>query len=240
MNWRKLRKGGSELDPWTGIYECVMLLVVALLAWLIVFHWGTALGQEPISTKLDTDPGGFAEQFYQAFTAKEWGIFVGCLIMLIVWVMRLFVLTALPSDWLPWVSSGLGVLLAISIDLTSKVPWWKATLNGLLVGSAASGMWSMLGKKVLPSERKTKEDALTMPTVTAPKITDSTPAAPPSPLESKNGVSLTKVIVLKSDTRGDDTVLMDEESLRKLLKKSDDEPTEPNRKAIPDDAKSGS
>jgi hypothetical protein len=165
---------------------------------------------------------------YTAFTAKEWGIFVGGLIMVVVWFARMFLLARLSSDWLPWVSSGMGVLLSISIDLTSKVPWWKAVLNGLLVGAAASGLWSQVGKNLLPSELKKKE--------TIEVLEDK-------PVSVHDAPTTPKIIVLKDeafrDSTLDATAVMDEIAVKKLL--HEDEITEPARKVVDlDDTKPSS
>lgn len=210
--------------------EIILALISIVLAALLItlFRIGFASAQEALPTRLDVDPGGFAEDLYQAFTAKEWGIFVGCLIMLAVWFIRLFVLVRLPSDWLPWVASGMGVALSIGVDLTSKVPWWKAVLNGLLIGAAASGLWSQVGKKVLPTERKKEEN----------KVEAETLAEVSQPVRRPP-----KIIVAIGEPRGkpsthlDPTRAVTQEEIRKML---EDEDTEPYRKAIPDDTEPSS
>jgi len=207
--------------------QVILALVTVALATLLIIllRVGFAAAQEALPTKLDTDPGSFAQDMYTAFTAKEWGIFVGCLIMFLVWFIRLFVLVKLPSDWLPWVASGMGVLLSIGVDLTSKVPWWKAVLNGLLVGAAASGLWSQVGKKVLPTERKKGENQLDTENL----------ASVPQPLRKSPKIIIAKEtpMVLR-DTKLDRTRAMSEEEVKKIL---EDDDTEPYRKALPDDPK---
>jgi len=219
--------------------SCITALIIVVICFV-----GFAFAQEDavqIYTRVDTDPGTFAHDLYLAFTAKEWGIFVGGLIMLVVWFTRLFVLVKIPACWLPFVSSAMGVLLSISIDLTSKVSWWKAVLNGLLVGSAASGMWSMIGKKVLPSDRKNKENP------DDPGGTGGTGSKLEStkPVGIHDAPTVPKMIVVMNGAGGskvhsylDDTAVMDEVMVRKLL---EDEDTEPGRKVVvPDDTKPSS
>lgn len=209
------------------VRSCVIVTITTVLC----FAW-FVFAQE-IVTKLDTDPGNFAQDMYQALTAKEWGIFVGCLIMLAVWFTRLFILVKIPACWLPYVSSAMGVLLSISIDLTGKVSWWKAVLNGLLVGSAASGLWSMVGKKVLPTERKNNGDGGKSEPVTAKPTNENDVPTVPKMIVVSNGLGISR-----SFSHLDATAVMDEVMVKKLL---EDEDTEPGRKVVvPDDTKPSS
>lgn len=106
---------------------------------------------------VEKDPGAYVEKLVQAFNAKDWGIFAGLAIMLSLWILKKFIWKSLPVGALPWVSSGTGVVVAVASGLFVGLIWWKAILNGLTVGAAASGLWSMVGKRVFGAN-ETQED----------------------------------------------------------------------------------
>jgi len=69
---------------------------------------------------------------------------------------RLFTYVAdrLKPDWLPawlkpWIAAGLGVVGAFVAALASGAPWPQALVTGLVTGSAASGLWSLVVKHAL-------------------------------------------------------------------------------------------
>ena len=100
------------------------------------------------------DVGGFIDEIVNAFNAKDWGIFAGLIIMALVWILKKFVWKKLPVAALPWVAAGAGIAVAVATGLASGLTWWKAILNGLTVGAAASGLWSLLGKRIFGKNDK--------------------------------------------------------------------------------------
>ena len=108
----------------------------------------------------DSKLGTLIEKMVKAFNAKDWGIFAGLAIMIVIWGIKKFIWKSLPVGALPWVSAGLGVAVAVATGLFAGLVWWKAILNGLTVGAAASGLWSMVGKRVFgENEPKAGADA---------------------------------------------------------------------------------
>ncbi len=100
------------------------------------------------ATKPDENIGGLVEEMISAYNGKDWSILAGLSIMLLIWIIKRFIWTSLPVSVLPWLAAGLGVLAAVATALTLGQLWWKAILNGLTTGAAASGLWSLVGKHV--------------------------------------------------------------------------------------------
>jgi len=96
----------------------------------------------------EKDLGGFMSMMIDAFKNRNWGVFAGLIIMLLVWVTRKFI-PKMKADYLPWVSAAMGIVVSIATDLVAGGTWYFAIFNGLLIGAAASGMWSLVGKHVL-------------------------------------------------------------------------------------------
>ena len=79
----------------------------------------------------------------------NWGLAVAGILMLLVWVMRKFFLKKIPSSYMPWVAAGVGVAGAIAANLQAGQAWGGALMSGLMAGAAASGLYSLIGKKFL-------------------------------------------------------------------------------------------
>lgn len=110
--------------------------------------------EPPDVPDIGEDVGGFIDELVNAFNAKDWGILAGLIIMALIWILKKFVWKALPLAALPWVSAGAGVAVAVATGLAAGLIWWKAILNGLTVGAAASGLWSLVGKHVFGKNEK--------------------------------------------------------------------------------------
>lgn len=91
----------------------------------------------------------------QAIDGSQWVVLAGAILTVIVWLIRQFAGHWIKQEWLPVVNSGLGLLMSIAASLMADVAWWKAIFFGLLVGGAAGGFWSLLGKKILPTKKST-------------------------------------------------------------------------------------
>lgn len=101
----------------------------------------------PAPTPNPDDLGGILSAIVDAFKAKNWGILAGLVIMLVVWGVKKFI-PKIPTNYLPWISAALGMLAAMATDLISGGTWYVVLFNGLLVGAAASGLWSLVGKQI--------------------------------------------------------------------------------------------
>lgn len=83
------------------------------------------------------------------FKEHKWRPAIALLITIIVFVVRKF-LSKIPSNALPWVAAGLGILSALPAHLAQDpFVWWKFLLDGFIVGSEAIALWSLVAKKVL-------------------------------------------------------------------------------------------
>jgi hypothetical protein len=94
----------------------------------------------------------------EAYQTGEWALVAAGAIMVAVWVTRAFILKRIPSNALPWVAGAIGMATSVATELSEGENIYKAVVHGLLVGQAATGMWSMLGKHVLPKQVGTKTD----------------------------------------------------------------------------------
>lgn len=93
------------------------------------------------------DPGGHVNAMVEAAHKKEWGVFVGLGLMLIVWVIGFF-WKSLPGWSLPWLAAGLGILGTVGVDLAAGIAWWRAILAGFTTGASAAGLWEMIVKRI--------------------------------------------------------------------------------------------
>jgi len=98
------------------------------------------------------DLGTQTELIVNAAHSREWGVVVGLVIMLLIWLLG-FVWTALPNAYLPTIAVCVGVAASVGADLAVGGVWWKAILSGLTTGTAATGLWELLGKKLFGSRK---------------------------------------------------------------------------------------
>lgn len=116
---------------------------------------------------------GMMKWIVEQIQQKNYGPAVGAIIMLLVFLFNKLAAGKLSSKLLPWVSVGLGVVLAICNNLVAEVPmvWYMAILNGLFYGTAASGLWSLVGKWIVEklTGKKDEPAAETKPAETKPE-----------------------------------------------------------------------
>ena len=110
----------------------------------------------------------------ESFQKGELGPAVAGLIMISVYFLNLVLKDRIPAAALPWLSAGMGVLSAVAVQLAALaagVPagsWLTAVLKGAMAGAAASGLWSLLGKKVVELLGKLGKKAEPAPAPTEP------------------------------------------------------------------------
>lgn len=82
-------------------------------------------------------------------------------LMLIIWLFQMFFRNLIKREQLPLWSAGVAVVFSVAMNLSlapADVPMWKAALEaiglGLVVGPAASGWWSLVGKKAFPVKKE--------------------------------------------------------------------------------------
>jgi UDP-N-acetylmuramyl pentapeptide phosphotransferase/UDP-N-acetylglucosamine-1-phosphate transferase len=119
--------------------------------------FSTLLTQVP-SAEPGTDMFGWLLELLrwvvEQFKQKNYVPGMGGVVMVLVFFARMFLLKRLNSNVLPLVSAGLGVLLACGVNLaglavgSQPMDWLSALAMGLTTGAAASGFWSLVGKKL--------------------------------------------------------------------------------------------
>ena len=122
----------------------LMLAVVILISGFSYMAYGQTT---PIP---GDDPGSFVKYFVEAFQGGNWALAIGLVIMLGVWLTSKFL--KVNNEWLPLISSVYGVLGSILASVIAGQSWVDAVVNGLVIGTSASGFWSLLGKHLLPKK----------------------------------------------------------------------------------------
>jgi hypothetical protein len=116
---------------------------------------------------------GVIQGAIKAARSKQWMIFAGFLITLLVWLATRFNLLAkVPKNTLPWVAVGVGVLSYVGMSLSAGTPWYYALERGLLVGSQGIAFWELAFKHLLKKNGTPPEDKPAVPVC---------PICPPSP-----------------------------------------------------------
>ena len=125
--------------------------VLALIATLGVFMMPAAAFAQ------DAPPEGFdvLASLITAAQGGEWSLFASLLIMLLVWLATK---APLIRDWIKgeariWTAAVAGMLAAFAASVyvghaEGAVDWIAAILQGLSVGLAAGGLWSLIGRKI--------------------------------------------------------------------------------------------
>lgn len=118
----------------------------------------TVLAQAPSPLPGDDTFGWILEAMkwmVEQFQSKNYMPATGMMIMVLVFLFNMFFKEKVNKKHLALVSAGVGVLSACAMNLMSLMAgysskdWMNAVAMGLTMGAAASGFWSMLGKKVL-------------------------------------------------------------------------------------------
>ena len=126
---------------------------------LLTFLWAPLLwAQEALPDPKTTEEiVGIIGQLVAAAKGGHWALVAAFGIMVAVWALRKFFWKSLPAKAIPWVAAGVGVLLSFAATLQGGASWTQAVVVGLVTGSAASGLWSMVGKHLLGGEPKKEE-----------------------------------------------------------------------------------
>jgi len=115
-----------------------------------------ATGKAAIVPNPDEDLGGVLKMLIEAFQGGQWFVFGGLILMIIVWTIGKFL--NVNSTWLPIITAGSGMLIAVVSSLVGGKIWYEAIYYGLLTSGQAALFWSLFGKKVLPT--KTDEEKI--------------------------------------------------------------------------------
>ena len=108
----------------------------------------------PVAPAPPEDIGGAAENLnflVQAAKGGHWGLFLGVLLTLLVWLLDKFigVKKRVGKAALPWVAAGLGIVSAGGISLASGLPVTEGVVQGFMTGASAVGLWELLFKHLL-------------------------------------------------------------------------------------------
>lgn len=87
-------------------------------------------------------------RIYTAIKSGDWKLAVSLIIMLLIYVMRMF-WARIPRSALEWAPALVGMLGAFALALSEGASWGSAALEGFVIGAAANGLWTMVGKKFL-------------------------------------------------------------------------------------------
>jgi hypothetical protein len=95
---------------------------------------------------------GLLPALMAAIRSGNWAVVASLGIMLAIYLLRMFVLPKLKvsASKLPYISAGVGILIAFAANLGAGQSWIAALLSGLTMGAAASGFWSLIGSSILP------------------------------------------------------------------------------------------
>lgn len=91
----------------------------------------------------------------EAAQGGKWSLFVSLLIMVLVWAATKapFIKDFIKGEAKIWTAAVAGLLGAFATALfvdaqDGSVDWLKVSLEGLSVGLAAGGLWSLIGRKI--------------------------------------------------------------------------------------------
>lgn len=140
--------------------KTALFTLVALLVPVLAFAQDAA----PEATEAPTeDFGELLNMMIAAAKGGEWSLFVAALIMVLVFLATKikFIDNLLPAKAKPWVAAVAGVLGAVATVAMTTGDWLQAVLSGLVTGAAASGLWELIGKRILKKDAPAEEPATT-------------------------------------------------------------------------------
>lgn len=98
-----------------------------------------------------------AQNISTAIENGHWAIFAGLAIMILIGIARQF-FSSFPTKYIPLVSAIIGVFSTVGTALASGASIIHAIVSGIVTGSAAGGLWSLIGKHLMNYKVK-EEDA---------------------------------------------------------------------------------
>ena len=140
--------------------KLALFTLVALLVPVLAFAQDAA----PEATEVPAeDFGELVNMMISAAKGGEWSLFVAALIMVLVFLATKikFIDNLLPASAKPWVAAVAGVLGAVATVAMTTGDWLQAVLSGLVTGAAASGLWELIGKRILKKDAPAEEPATT-------------------------------------------------------------------------------
>lgn len=84
--------------------------------------------------------------FVGAMRGGQVALAIGCVLMLVVWVIHSFVWKNVNTKWLPWLAVTIGVFGTGGAALIAQpAAWLTALILGVNAGVSAAGTWGLLG-----------------------------------------------------------------------------------------------
>lgn len=114
--------------------------------------------EESTPTVMPEDGAGLVAAVIAAARGGKWSLFVSFLIMLLVWggTKIPFVNKLIKGKAKIWVAAVAGILAAFATSLfmdvndgQAGIDWLNVIMEGLSVGVAAGGLWSLIGRKIM-------------------------------------------------------------------------------------------
>lgn len=91
------------------------------------------------------DPASVISQFLAAVSGGHWALVVGCVLCMVVWVIRRFVWKNVSPKVLPWLALVIGACGCAGFSLlASPEAWLTALVLGVNGGLTAAGVWGLL------------------------------------------------------------------------------------------------
>ena len=96
----------------------------------------------------DEEAGTIIGQLLDAATNGHWTVFVGFLLLMLMWLFNRMGLAAkIGRDYVPWVTVGLGLVACVAIGLATGANIWDALKAGFLEGGIAISLWELIFKR---------------------------------------------------------------------------------------------
>lgn len=103
----------------------------------------------------------------EAFNGGDWALFASLCVVAVVWLLtheKSPLTAAIKGPARVWVAAVCGVVGAIAVAVSMGTPWPAAIMNGLAVGTSATGVFELIkrtvAKKPIDADKDGKLDEL--------------------------------------------------------------------------------
>ena len=91
------------------------------------------------------NPGETVNTLIDAAQGAHWALLIGCVLCLVVWLIRTFVWKAVNPKILPWLAVAIGAAGGAGFALIENpAAWINALILGVNGGLSAAGSWGLL------------------------------------------------------------------------------------------------
>lgn len=91
------------------------------------------------------NPGETVNTLVDAAQGSQWALAIGCVLCLLVWVIRSFVWKQVSPKVLPWLAVAIGAVGCAGFSLVDNpAGWLQAIILGVNGGLSAAGTWGLL------------------------------------------------------------------------------------------------